>query len=682
MNFVYQIIPYELANAIGLTIFHSLWQGLVISVVLGIAILFLDRKHARIRYKLSVIALAFFVLCVIATFSKVYQRVNTDEAIINPNSILENTHNFFPVELINITDSSNGFPNLFENFEIFFIQNLSLIVTIWLLGLLIFSLRFIGGVIYVQKLRTTGTLELPDWWNARIKFLIAKAKVNRIINVMESTFANVPIAIGYIKPVILLPLGMISGIPQNQVEAIIAHEIAHIRRNDFLINLLQSIAETIFFYHPAIWWLSSVIRSERENCCDDIAVELSGDAITYSNALINIQELRGSKSTLALAASGNGNQLYRRIKRMNEKNKNRLSYGIKFAAFASVILLLAVVSLYSGNSFATMKAKTNYASFFNNPFELKIESESNNEIDLNTAATPDTTGLRNGKRTLRFTEKENGVKVRYKARLEDGKLVSLSIDGEKIPDNELSKYESKISKNIDKYDDAIKELNKNKEEYKKIAKEYSAKTKELREKLKDLHKDNFDFDFDFEESFDFDFPKHDLSELRESMKELKHALRDEFANRHITIPPIHIPKIEIPPIHIPPVPPVPFNDEEWDKWNDQFKENMSEFKAKMKEHKWDMEEFNENMKDFRKKMKVFGVEMKKFGTFIKEMKNELVEDGIIEFDDDLDELLLSEDKMEVNGKSVSADMHKKYKDLYEKHTGKKIEGKNKIRIND
>jgi len=166
------------------------------------------------------------------------------------------------------------------------------------------------------------------------------------------------------------------------------------------------------------------------------------------------------------------------------------------------------------------------------------------------------------------------------------------------------------------------------------------------------------------------------------MKELEHALRDEFANRHITIPPIHIPRINIPPIHIPPVPPVHIDKDEWNEWGENFEEEMEVFKDKMKDHKWDMEKFNENMKDFGKNMKKFGAEMKKFGNFIKDMKDELIQDGIIELGDEIDELVLSEDKMEVNGKTVSTELHKKYLNMYEKSTGKKIEGNNKIRIND
>lgn len=676
MNLIYNLIPDNFVDAIGLTIFHSIWQGLIISLFLGLALFILGKKNPMLLYKISVAALLFFVICSAATFSEVYSTVKNPGTEIQSEEKRTQLLSSIEIEPEEAAAAPYAFANIFNESKSFFDRYRAEIFLIWIAGLIIFSFRFAGGVIYVQKLRRSGISRLPDFWNQKIKSLSVRAKINRPVTIMESVLVNVPVAVGYLKPLILLPVGLLAGIPQNQVEAIIAHELAHIKRYDFLINLFQSMAETIFFYHPAVWWISSIIRRERENCCDDIAIHLCGDPVMYSNALLNIQEFRGSRSALVLAANKNGNQLYRRIKRMNGQNNNRLSYGIKFAAFAAVIILLAVVSLYSGNSFANLKGKNNYASFFNNPIELKIDDNSDYQTDSNSFASPDTTGLKNGKRTLRFTENENGERIRYKARLENGKLISLSINGEKVPDNELNKYEFKIQDKIEEYESELQEYKKHKEEYRKIAQDYKLKMKELRDKMMDLQKDKYDFDFDF------DIPKPDLSELREAMKELRSELKEGFADHSIVIPPIHIPKIEIPPVHIPPVPPIAFDEEEWDQWKDDLKNNMEEFREKMKEHKWNMEEFNENMKGFNEKMKELGVEMKKFGAFIKEMKTGLVEDGIISNDDDIDELVLSEDKMEINGKIVPADLHKKYKDLYEKHTGKKIEGKNKIRIVD
>ena len=110
-----------------------------------------------------------------------------------------------------------------------------------------------------------------------------------------------PVVIGYLRPVILVPVGMLAGMPAAQVEAILLHELAHVRRRDYLANLLQTVGEGFLFYHPAIWWISSVIRSERENCCDDLVVEASGDAREYAAALAALEHTRLAADRAALA---------------------------------------------------------------------------------------------------------------------------------------------------------------------------------------------------------------------------------------------------------------------------------------------------------------------------------------------------------------------------------------------
>ncbi len=363
----------------------------------------------------------------------------------------------------------------------------------------------------------------------------------------------------------------------------------------------------------------------------------------------------------------------------NSNSRNNYINGKKLTAIISVTLIIAVVAILSEKSYASISGTTNHAAFFVNPFNNILERDCEKPFYNDQELTPDTTGLKKGIKKFHFYEKENGDRVHYKAKLKDGKLTDLYVDGEKVPENELDKYEAKVQAKIDEYEDTMMDYKKDKDEYKKFTKEYSAKMKEYRDKMKNFRREHYDgWDFDFDSHFDFDIPEPDLSELREAMKELRRELKENLADG--SFPPIHIPRINIPPIHIHPVPPVHIDKEEWREWSENFEDQMEEFKDKMKDHKWDMEKFNENMKDFGKNMKKFGVEMKKFGNFVKEMKDELIDDGIIDSGDEIDELVLSEDKMEVNGKAVSTELHKKYLNLYEKHTGKKIDGDNKIRI--
>jgi HEAT repeat protein len=150
--------------------------------------------------------------------------------------------------------------------------------------------------------------------------------------------------VGWLRPVILLPASALTGLSPQQLEAILAHELAHIRRHDYLINLLQAVVETLLFYHPAVWWVSRRIRQEREHCCDDLAVAVCGDSLTYARALLEMEQLRAAGPQLAMAA--NGGSLMNRIQRLvgaQPKHANRFG-----GLFAGVITLTTLISAVAG----------------------------------------------------------------------------------------------------------------------------------------------------------------------------------------------------------------------------------------------------------------------------------------------------------------------------------------------
>jgi hypothetical protein len=141
-----------------------------------------------------------------------------------------------------------------------------------------------------------------------------RLSITRQVKLLESTIVRVPTAIGAFRPVILFPASVFTGLPSRGLEALIAHELAHVRRHDYLVNLLQTMTETLLFYHPAVWWVSARVRADREQCCDDLAIAATGDARTYARALMRLEEMRGGRPTLAVAAAG-GN-LWKRIVRL------------------------------------------------------------------------------------------------------------------------------------------------------------------------------------------------------------------------------------------------------------------------------------------------------------------------------------------------------------------------------
>ena len=150
--------------------------------------------------------------------------------------------------------------------------------------------------------------------------------------------------VGWLRPVVLMPASALIGLGADQIEALLAHELAHIRRNDYLVNLFQTAAETLFFFHPAIWWLNGRIREERENCCDDLAVEVCGNRRAYARALTDLEQLRGTAPRFAMAAGGGS--LLRRVERLLNITQRPVSTPIGWPASAGIAatLLFAVLA--------------------------------------------------------------------------------------------------------------------------------------------------------------------------------------------------------------------------------------------------------------------------------------------------------------------------------------------------
>ncbi len=699
MNFIYNFFPQELIEAAGWTIFHSLWQGVIISVLLGVVLLISGKKSAKLRYNFSLAALIVTFLLSAATFIQIYNTTDKDN-FSGSQTISSSLFTDQLAQNYNVPAKINSDKDVIEVLENYFAQHLNFIVTMWLAGFIIFSIRFGGGVLYVQKLRTSGiNLVDNEYWFYRLKELAGSLELKQIIKIYESAKVKTPITLGYLKPIILLPIGMLSGLPQDQVEAIILHELAHIKRYDFLFNLIQTLIETIFFYHPAVWWISSVIKNERENCCDDLTLKLCSGSLVYFKALYNLQQICSEERDIVLAALGKRNQLFRRINRMNSNSKNT-SYGAKFATFAVMLVLFAAASIYSTSSGREKTLNVVTASFVN-PFNVLNEDTDLKSQPGNITPIPDTSSIKKGKRTLKFDDDDK----RYKAKLNNGKLEELYIDGDKVDQKDLQKYEGKVTERVDEYDSAMNEFHGN-------MKEFKEKMKTLKDKMKKFRgSNNYYYGFDNESVFP---PNTDSADWKEMMKNIQHGIKENFANHsfHIPpVPPIHIPPVHIPPIHIPPIniPKIDwdstwncdsFNKEEFKEsmkeWGKNFKKEMEHFKIDMKNFNVNMDEFKEEMKkngpnsesfkksmeDLKKKMGKLNEELRPLKEFINEMKEELVKDNLIKDEDDIDNLTLSQNEMIVNDKKAPEDLHKKYLELYKKHFGKELKGDKKFRLND
>ncbi|RAK67120.1 M56 family metallopeptidase [Hymenobacter edaphi] len=342
MNWLETLLTPALVRAVGYTILHSLWQGAVVALALGGLMLVLRRHSAQVRYRVTAAALGLVLLLALVTFVRYYATAlpATDVAATAAPALPATADVATPAVAAAAVEGPLSTATVLRYVE----HNLPLLVTIWLLGLLTMTLRLLGGLAYVQRLRHYGTRPLGLLWQTRLNNLAERAGLDKPVQLLESSLVRVPVVVGHLKPLILLPMGAVAGLAPAQLEAILAHELAHVVRRDYLINLLQSVAEILLFYHPAVWFLTATLRSERENCCDDVAASLCGDPLVLARALAALAELgleRTAAPRLSMAATGPKGSLLGRVRRLVQgRTAPTFTEGFMAACVVMVGLLL------------------------------------------------------------------------------------------------------------------------------------------------------------------------------------------------------------------------------------------------------------------------------------------------------------------------------------------------------
>ncbi|MGE5276290.1 MAG: M56 family metallopeptidase, partial [Acidobacteriota bacterium] len=295
---------------LGGTLARFLWQGSVIAALLASANVLLARRRAELRYAASCAALLLMLGWTGTTFLRWRpEPPSADGASSREAAVAASVPAPSPAASLRVSFLSTAASRLAARASTLE----PWLVTAWLAGVMLLSLRFLFDWRRAQALLTR-TLPAPPAFDRALARLARRLRVSRPIRLFQSAAVRVPIAIGSLRPVILLPVAAATGLPAEELEAILAHELAHIRRHDYFVNLLQTLAETLLFYHPAVWWVSRQIRVERENCCDDLAIEATGDPRVYARALFGLERMRGGVAEPAVAASGG--LLWRRIARL------------------------------------------------------------------------------------------------------------------------------------------------------------------------------------------------------------------------------------------------------------------------------------------------------------------------------------------------------------------------------
>jgi bla regulator protein BlaR1 len=337
-------------QALGWTLFHSLWQGFLLVVLALLTILLTRRSTATVRYRIFSSLFFLFLGTTVITFIIEYSSLRSipTPALLTGNEMGDN-----------LTLSSN--PHSAGDLKVPLQGRLAFyfnaygpwLMLLWFIVFLLKSIRLTINYAQVQRIRNDNPYFLPDI-EKRVNELAKLLRIRRTVKLRETTSITVPVTIGFLKPLILIPVGLINNLPPDQVEAILLHELAHIRRMDYLVNLVQCLAETIFFFNPAVLWLSSLLREERENCCDDIAITVTQNKSLFIHALVAFQEYHAGHP-MAPGLTGSKYPLLKRIQRIVYNTNKKLNHMEKI--FLALGLVVTGIVALAFNTPKTPKEK-------------------------------------------------------------------------------------------------------------------------------------------------------------------------------------------------------------------------------------------------------------------------------------------------------------------------------------
>ncbi|PYU83810.1 MAG: hypothetical protein DMG51_11515, partial [Acidobacteria bacterium] len=286
----------EVLRTLGWTLLHFIWQGAGLAALFAVATAVC--RNAPARYALAVSALVLMMVSPVITFT--WLRVQSNPAVRTGAGGASTWAGTFTRNAIALSSS------LAPVAESPSVQPSAMLwlVEAWFLGVLLLSLRTAGGLFLIERMRQKEVKPVERELYGRCLALERAMGLDRVIQYCECHALDAPAVLGWFRPVVLLPVRALTGLTEQQIEAVIAHELAHIRRLDCFVNLFQMAAETLLFYHPAVWWVSQGIRAERENCCDDEAISLCGDAVNYARALTLMEEWRTAPRLMMAANRG------------------------------------------------------------------------------------------------------------------------------------------------------------------------------------------------------------------------------------------------------------------------------------------------------------------------------------------------------------------------------------------
>ncbi len=321
----------------GWTLLHFVWQGAILGLLIAGVLWIYRRRSASTRYAVASGGLLALLAAPVVTGAVLWQAARTVEPSGSADRVAARALG---------TGATSGHAlvsrNSMDAVHARLAAALPGVVAIWLASASLLLVRMGGGLWRVHRLHEAGFAAPASRWQEVAARLASRLGLQNAVRVVESRLVGTPTVVGWMRPIVLLPVAALANLTPAQVEAILAHELAHIRRHDYLVNLLQSLGETVLFYHPAVWWVSGRIRAEREHCCDDVALVVSGDRLSYAAALAALEEWRGREMAPALgAADGPLGGRVRRILDRPSGNRPRflrraMAWGLALALAAGV----------------------------------------------------------------------------------------------------------------------------------------------------------------------------------------------------------------------------------------------------------------------------------------------------------------------------------------------------------
>lgn len=332
-----------LTRPIGWAILHSLWQIGAIALALKAALCLVSQQNARLRHALGCAALLLCVLVPAATIP-LASRATATRTAIGPAAAIAAARPVAAGGRVSIARGAQLEPPRTRLAAMALADRLEPllpgIVLIWLLGVSLFSLRPFCGWLTVRRWSRVHAEALPPFLQQLVRRATERMGIRRAVRVLRSSLAQSPIVIGCVRPIVLLPAAVITGLSPRELETILLHELAHVRRFDPLVNLMQTMLEAVLFYHPAMWWIARVVRAERERACDDLAVELSGDRLAYVRALATLEDAR---AVPAAAVAARGGSLVARVRRLVRRPQH--GDDVRPASLLAILALLAMLAL-------------------------------------------------------------------------------------------------------------------------------------------------------------------------------------------------------------------------------------------------------------------------------------------------------------------------------------------------